>query len=106
MEEISLQERYKRAVGVIWKQGVIPFPVNETTIGIIKEVVEDDEEELDLIWAFREKPSQTMEELKASSGLPEGKIEALTRSLAKKGLLFNQPNSAGVMVYRILPLMT
>ncbi|MBW2082502.1 MAG: 4Fe-4S binding protein [Deltaproteobacteria bacterium] len=106
MEKLGLEEKYKRAVSVICKQGVIPFPVNKTTIGIIKEVVEDDEDELNLIWAFRDKPSQTMEELKASSGMPEDKIQTLTTSLAKKGLLFNQPSSAGIMVYRILPLMT
>ena len=29
----------------------------------------------------------------------------LTASLAKKGLIFNQPSSNGIMVYRLLPLM-
>ena len=106
MENATLEEKYRKAASVICKQGIIPFPVNDTTVGIIKEVLEDNGDELDLIWAFRDKPSQTMEELKASSGLTEDKIEQLTTSLAKKGLLFNQPNSAGVMVYRILPLMT
>ncbi len=106
MENAALEEKYRKATSVICKQGIIPFPVNDTTVGIIKEVLEDNVEELDLIWAFRDKPSQTLEELKASSGLAEDKIAHLTTSLAKRGLLFNQPNSAGVMVYRILPLMT
>jgi len=106
MQNSGLDEKYERAASVICKQGIIPFPVNNITIGIIKEVVEDNKDELDLIWAFRDKPSQTLEELKNSSGLTEDKIEELTASLAKKGLLFNQPSSAGIMVYRILPLMT
>jgi ferredoxin len=67
--------------------------------------VGENEEELDLIYAFRQQPSQTMDQLVASSGFSEEKIEPLATSLARKGLLFNQPNSAGVMVYRILPLM-
>ncbi|NIN91619.1 hypothetical protein GTO36_01195, partial [bacterium] len=49
---------------------------------------------------------QTVEELKKSSNFPEEKIEQLATSLAKKGLIFNQPSSTGVMVYRLLPLMT
>jgi ferredoxin len=106
MKDASLEEKYRRAAGVICRQGMFPFPVNDTTISIMKNVIEDEEEELDLIYAFREKASQTMEELKASSGFPEEKIEKLTTSLARKGLLFNQPSSAGIMVYRLLPLMT
>jgi ferredoxin len=46
-----------------------------------------------------------MEQMKGSSGLTEEKIESLADSLARKGFVFNQPNSAGVMVYRLLPLM-
>ncbi len=106
MMDVSLDEKYRRAAQVICKQGTVPFPVNDTTISILKHVIEDDEEELDFIDAFRKQPSQTMEELKASGHLPEEKIERLATSLAKKGLIFNQPNSAGVMVYRLLPLMT
>jgi ferredoxin len=106
MAEISLKEKYKRAAEVICKQGMFPFPVNDTTVSILKHVIEDNAEELDLIYAFRKRPSQTIEELKTSSQLSEEKIEKLTASLARRGLLFNQPNSAGIMVYRILPLMT
>ena len=105
MPDISLDQKYKLATQVVCKQGTVPFPVNTTTISIIKLVIEDNEEELDLIYAFREKVSQTTEQLKESSNLPESKIEQLTTSLAKKGLIFNQPNSAGIMVYRLLPLM-
>jgi len=106
MTDVSLDKKYARAAQVICKQGTAPFPVNDTTISILKHVIGDYEEELDFIDAFRKQPSQTLEELKASSHLPEKKIERLATSLAKKGLIFNQPSSAGVMVYRLLPLMT
>jgi Na+-translocating ferredoxin:NAD+ oxidoreductase RNF subunit RnfB len=102
----SLEEKYELAAQVICKQGMVPFPVNDTTISILKHVIQDDEKELDFIEAFRKQASQTLEQLKASSKLPKEKIDQLATSLAKKGLIFNQPSSAGVMVYRLLPLMT
>jgi ferredoxin len=105
MNTISLDKKYVIAAQVICKQGTVPFPANDTTISILKLVIEDNEEELDFIYAFRQNASQTMEELKKSSTLPEEKIQQLASSLAKKGLIFNQPNSAGTMVYRLLPLM-
>ena len=106
MPEISLDKKYERAAQVVCKQGIVPFPVSDTAISILKHVIEDDEEELDFICAFRQSASQTMEQMKESSNLSEEKIEQLATSLAKKGLIFNQPSSTGIMVYRLLPLMT
>jgi Pyruvate/2-oxoacid:ferredoxin oxidoreductase delta subunit len=100
-----MEERYHRAASVICKQGMVPFPLNETTISILKSVVGDNKDELDFIYAFRENASQTMEQMKGSIDFSEEKIEKLASALARKGLVFNQPNSAGVMVYRLLPLM-
>ncbi|UCF92289.1 MAG: 4Fe-4S binding protein [Desulfobacterales bacterium] len=105
MAPIGMEEKFKKAAGVICKQGMVQFPLSDTAIAIIKSAVGDNEEELDLIYAFREKPSQTADQLVESSGFSEEKIEQLATSLAKKGLIFNQPSSAGVMVYRLLPLM-
>ena len=105
MAQLTMEEKFKRATGVVCKQGMVQFPVSDTAIEIIVSVVGENEEELDLIWAFDDKPSQTMEQLIESSGLSEEKIEQLATSLAKKGLIFNQPSSAGVMIYRLLPLM-
>jgi ferredoxin len=105
MDQISMAEKLKRAAQVICKQGMFQFQVSQTAIDIIEAAVGQNEEELDLIYAFRQQPSQTLDQLLTSSGFAEQKIQQLTASLAKKGLLFNQPNSAGVMVYRILPLI-
>ena len=105
MTDVSLEEKYKSAAGVVCKQGMFPFPVNDTTISIMKHVVEDNPDELDFICAFNQKSSQTLEELRSSSELSDEKIDQFGTSLARKGLIFNQPNSAGVMVYRLLPLM-
>jgi Pyruvate/2-oxoacid:ferredoxin oxidoreductase delta subunit len=105
MSEITLQEKFERAAGVVCRQGLIPFPVSPTALAIVQRVVGEVEDELDLIHAFCDKPSQTLEQLAASSGFPAEKAGALADSLAQKGLVFNQPNSRGLMVYRLLPLM-
>ena len=105
MVEANLTDKFKQAAGVICRQGLIQFPVTDTAVTIIQQVVGNAEDELDLIDAFSEKPSQTMQQLMASSGFPEEKIVQLTTSLAGKGLVFNQPSSSGLMIYRLLPLM-
>lgn len=99
------EARLKSAAEVICRQGMVQFPVSETAIAIVAAAVGDNEAELELIGAFRNKPSQTMDQLVETSGFLPDRIEELTTRLAQKGLIFNQPNSAGVMVYRILPLM-
>lgn len=106
MSEQPLKSKYERAAEVICRQGMVPFPVNETTLKILELAIGDVEAELDLIAAFEKKASQTLAELEASSGMARETLAALGNSLAKKGLLFNQPNTAGTMVYRLLPLMT
>lgn len=105
MTTIGKDEKLKRATKIVCKQGLVPFPLSDTAIAIIDSVVGDHEEELDLIYAFREKASQTTEQLAASSGFSEEKATSLAGSLAKKGLIFNQPNSSGLMVFRLLPFM-
>ena len=44
MPEVSLDQKYELATQVICKQGIVSFPVNDTTISILKHVVEDNEE--------------------------------------------------------------
>ena len=105
MTQISMDEKFKRAAEVICKQGMVQFQVSDTAIAIVTAVVGNNEEELDLIYAFREKPSQTTEQLVESSGFTAAKVEQLATRLASKGLIFNQPSSAGIMIYRLLPLM-
>ncbi len=99
------QEKLKRAAGVICRQGLVQFSLSDTAIAIVASVVGDNEDELDLIYAFRDAPSQTADQLAESSGFSKQNVEQLATSLAKKGLIFNQPSSAGIMVYRLLPLM-
>ncbi len=105
MVQFEMEEKLKKATAVVCKQGMVQFPVSDTAIEIIQSVVGQNEDELDLICAFDCKPSQTLEQLVESSRFSIDKIERTAASLAKKGLIFNQPSSAGVMIYRLLPLM-
>ena len=104
MTNPKLDEKYKKATGIICKQGMFPFPLSETAITIIKRVVKE-ETLLDLICAFQETSSQTMDQLKQTTGWTEADITHRTENLAQAGLLFNQPSSKGIMVFRLLPLV-
>ncbi|MFX1256906.1 MAG: ATP-binding protein [Promethearchaeota archaeon] len=97
------EEKYKKVVNVINKAGGTPLPINDTLISIIKNIIKEDE--LEFILLFRRKISQTMEQLKKNSKLSEEDILKKADTLAKKGVMFNQPNRQGVIVYRILPLI-
>ena len=91
-----MDEKFRKAAEVICKQGMVQFPVSDTAIAIVVAVVGDNAEELDLIDAFREKPSQTAEQLVASSGFAAEKVEQLATSLAKKGLFSISPARPGL----------
>lgn len=99
----DIDRKYKKVAQVINGAGGTPYPVTDTLIEILKKLVK--EEHLDFIRAFRKKKSQTMEQLKDSSGLSEEDIENKVETLAKIGLIFNQPNRQGVMVYRLMPFV-
>jgi Pyruvate/2-oxoacid:ferredoxin oxidoreductase delta subunit len=105
MTQITVEEKFKKAAEVICKQGLVQFQLSDTAVAIVASVVGPNEDELDLIYAFREKPSQTVDQLVESSGFSMEKVEQLAAGLAKKGLIFNQPSSTGLMVYRLLPFM-
>ncbi|MFX0147022.1 MAG: indolepyruvate ferredoxin oxidoreductase subunit alpha [Candidatus Hodarchaeota archaeon] len=96
-------EEYRKAARVIVKAGVFPFPINNTLIEILKMVI--DEEDLNFIMVFKRRLSMTMAQLKEVSKMTEKDINYHVEKLAKVGLIFNQPSSKGIMVYRLMPLV-
>nr|MDO8117524.1 4Fe-4S binding protein [Candidatus Sigynarchaeota archaeon] len=103
--EEDSQKAWTKAANTIIKAGVLPFPVTDTLMQILKYYLNDQEVSF-IAKAFKLKPSQTMEQLvKSSKGMTEPEIKNLCDGLAKKGFIFNQPSSTGVMVYRLLPLV-
>ncbi len=105
MNEVKTKNLLYTATETVCRQGMIPFPVSDAAIQIINIVVGDRDEELKLICAFKEKSSQTLAQLAESSGFAEEKVEMLAKSLAARGLIFNQPGSSGLKVFRLLPFM-
>ncbi len=99
----AIDEKYRNAVQVINTAGGTPVPVTDNTVKILKYIVE--EKHLDFIIAFKGRRSQTMEQLKESSGMSEEEISEHVKILAKKGLIMNQPSSSGIMVYRLMPFV-
>ncbi|MFX1277890.1 MAG: 4Fe-4S binding protein [Promethearchaeota archaeon] len=99
----AIDEKYRNAVQVISSAGGSPVPATDTTIAILKYIV--DEKHVDFILAFKGRRSQTMEQLKESTGLTEDQINEHVEVLAKTGLLMNQPSSSGLMVYRLMPFV-
>jgi ferredoxin len=99
----AIDEKYKNAVQVINSAGGTPVPVTDNTVEILKYIVE--EKHLDFIMAFKGRRSQTMEQLKESSGMSEDEINEHVKVLAKTGLIMNQPSSSGLMIYRLMPFV-
>jgi ferredoxin len=97
------EDKYKKAAQIIIRAGILPFPLTDTLLEILKYIIR--EEDLDFIMTFKRKFSQTMEELKKNSKMSEPEILEHINFLTQKGVIFNQPSSNGVMVYRLLPLM-
>ncbi|MFX1376578.1 MAG: ATP-binding protein [Promethearchaeota archaeon] len=91
---------YREAARVLARAGGFPHRWSDTLHKILKFTIKD--ENLDLVMAFNKNLSQTMAQLKESSGLSEEEILKKADSLAKTGVIFNQPNRQGVMVYRLL----
>ncbi|MFX0043948.1 MAG: ATP-binding protein [Candidatus Hodarchaeota archaeon] len=98
----SLDMKYRKAADIINKAGQFPYPITDTLIDILKYNIR--EEDLDFIMAFEQNISQTMEQLKASSNLQEKDILQKVDTLAKRGVIFNQPSRTGLMIYRLLPI--
>ncbi|MBD3256113.1 MAG: hypothetical protein GF383_13535 [Candidatus Lokiarchaeota archaeon] len=98
------EAKYKKAARIIIKAGMVPFPITDTLIDIMKLLYTDEEIDF-IIKTFKKSPSLTLEEIKEITKLPEDKIKKNLKSLADKGAMFDQPSSSGVMVYRLLPLI-
>ena len=100
----AVEAKFKKAAGIIGSAGMIPFAVTDTLLEIIKFYL--DEADADFInTAFDGAKSMSIDQLMQKTGFSEDNIKTRTEVLAKKGMIFNQPNSKGVMVYRLLPLI-
>ncbi|TFF89643.1 MAG: 4Fe-4S dicluster domain-containing protein [Promethearchaeota archaeon] len=99
----AIDTKYKKVANILNRvPGGFPYPISDTLLSILKHAIA--EENLEFMMAFKKSISQSMDQLKESSGLTEEEILEKADALAKKGVLFNQPSSSGVMVFRLLPI--
>ncbi len=95
---------FRKAAELIASSGPLPLGVSDTLIAIVQYYLDEDDAKF-IAQTFDERRSLSLDQVKAKTGLTENEIAAVTERIARKGLLFNQPNSKGLMVYRLLPLV-
>ena len=104
MSEEELKNKIKKVAKIIASAGPMPFVVSDTFIEVLKYYL--DEEDVEFVKAFKFKKSMTIDQLKKKlPNLSEEEIDNKASKLAKKGFIFNQPSSSGVMVYRLMPIV-
>jgi formate hydrogenlyase subunit 6/NADH:ubiquinone oxidoreductase subunit I len=101
---LNAEETYREAATLIARAGMIPFAVTDTLISIVKFYLDEDDAAF-IVKNFSAKTTLSADEIRATSGMSDDEIVKKTDSLAKKGTIFNQPNTKGAMVYRLLPLI-
>ncbi|MFX1390320.1 MAG: 4Fe-4S binding protein [Promethearchaeota archaeon] len=96
-------ELFKKAGNIIIKAGMLPFPVTDTLIEILRILYTPEEAEF-ITKTYRRKVSQTIDELKKNSKIDnEQQILTIIEPLVKKGAIFKSKSSTGLTVYRLLP---
>lgn len=100
----TLTSKYAQAADIIVRAGILPFVISDTLLEIVKIYLTEAEVDF-IIKNFDKETTLSIDQLKEKSGLSAADIEKMTDGLAKKGFIFNQPNTKGVMIYRLLPLI-
>ncbi len=101
---IEAAEKFTKAAGIIARAGFVPFQVTDTLVQIVKYYLDEDDADF-VIKAYSGGTSQSATQMRSITGLTDEEIERITGKLAQKGIIFNQPNTKGEMVYRLLPLI-
>jgi len=101
---VEQDSRFAEAAGIIARAGTVPFQVSPTLVEIAKHYLDEREADF-VIRCFGDRTTLSQDELKAVSGLDDDALQRTTSALARKGILFDQPNTRGVMVYRLLPFI-
>ena len=98
------QKLYKMVAKNIARAGILPFnPKSKILTKILKHYI-DDLDELLFLKNFRGR-SLNVDELSRKLKKPKEEVLEISDRLAKKGILFNQPNSKGQIVLRLLPVV-
>ncbi|NVM17113.1 MAG: 4Fe-4S binding protein [Candidatus Lokiarchaeota archaeon] len=102
----EIDAKYKEIGNILNKAG--PYILSDSVIEILKYSISEDN--LDFLMAFKRNISQTMEQLMESiakycdNSYSEEEILKKVDRLAKRGVMFDQPNRHGVVVFRLAPI--
>jgi ferredoxin/DNA-binding Lrp family transcriptional regulator len=102
----EIDVKYKEIGNILNKAG--PYILTDSVIEILKYSISEDN--IDFLMAFKKNISQTMEQLKESIGklcknsYSEEEILKRVDQLAKRGVMFDQPNRHGVVIFRLAPI--
>ncbi|MHA1196535.1 MAG: 4Fe-4S binding protein [Promethearchaeota archaeon] len=96
------EELYKKAGNIIIKAGMLPFPVTDTLIEILKMLYTEEELKF-IVKTFKRKVSQSVDEILKNSKMGEKEFLPILESLVKKGAVFKSTSSKGLTIYRLLP---
>jgi len=102
----EIDAKYEKIGKILNQAG--PYILTDNVIKILKYSISEDD--LDFLMAFKKNISQTMEQLKESiakyceNSYSEEEILKKVSQLAKRGVMFDQPNRHGVMVFRLAPI--
>lgn len=102
----DINAKYKKIGNILNKAG--PYIISDNVIEILKYAIPEDY--IDFLFAFKKNISQTMEQLKESiakyceKSYSEEEILKMVDYLAKHGVMFDQPNRHGVVVFRLAPI--
>jgi ferredoxin len=103
----DINKKYEKVAHILNKAGGSPR-VTDNTIKTLKMSIR--EENLDFLMAFKDKISLTMEELKESiakyceKSYTEEEILKIVKELAGLGVMFDQPNRHGLMIFQLAPI--
>lgn len=93
-------QHYHEAASAVIRAGNIPFPVNDTLIEILKNIMTP--EQAQFVTLF-DKPLNR-EEIKAKSGLEDVALDKMLDALMDNGIVSGIPSrNSGMMIYRTLP---
>ena len=102
----EIDAKYEKVGNILNKAG--PYVLTDSVLEILKYSIPEDN--LDFLMAFKRNISQTMEQLKESiakyceKAYSEEEILKKVDQLAKRGVMFDQPNRHGVVVFRLAPI--
>lgn len=99
---MSTQDIWYKTARTIVKAGYMPFPISDTLIKLLKLLIT--EKQARFIQVFKKQPNLTLDQIKKNTDFNEQEIEEILNDLMYEGVVTGtESQSAGVMVYRLMP---